>query len=181
MNSTCHEHKAEAPTNVSFALIVCSSSRYNKLQKKKNVEDPSGDLIAQAIKRYGYKVVQRRIVPDKPQLIEKLVRKALKSSKVDAVITCGGTGISPQDVTIETVQPLLETELCGFGEVFRILSYEQIGSAAILTRAIAGLVNGKAVFCLPGSSQAVSLALEKLILPEIAHILKHSREMDDHR
>jgi molybdenum cofactor biosynthesis protein B len=115
-------------------------------------------------------------VPDDRSLIERSVRRALRSRRVDAVITCGGTGIGPTDVTIETVQPLLEKELHGFGEIFRRLSYEEIGSAAILTRAIAGVSKGKAVFCIPGSPHAVSLAVEKLILPEAGHIIKHARE-----
>ncbi|MCW4020201.1 MAG: molybdopterin-binding protein, partial [Candidatus Bathyarchaeota archaeon] len=102
--------------------------------------------------------------------------KALKSRKTDAVITSGGTGISPTDVTIEAVQPLLEKELHGFGELFRTISYKKIGSAAVLTRAIAGVAKGKIVFCLPGSPQSVSLALEELILTEAGHIMKHTRE-----
>jgi len=104
------------------------------------------------------------------------VRKALSSNDVDAIVTCGGTGIGPTDVTIETVQPLLEKEILGFGEIFRTLGYEQIGSAVILTRALAGVSRGKVVFCIPGSPQAVSLCLKKLILPEVGHIVKHARE-----
>jgi molybdenum cofactor biosynthesis protein B len=109
-------------------------------------------------------------------MIQQTVIKAVKSRKTDAIITTGGTGISPTDVTIEAIQPLLDKEIPGFGQLFRTISYEKIGSPAVLTRALAGTVRGKVIFCLPGSPQSVSLALETLILPEAAHILKHARE-----
>lgn len=176
MSETTLEHKADAPKSLNFAIIVCSSSRYRKLQSEKPVEDPSGDWIAQALQEHGHKVAFRTVVPDDRSLIGRSLRRALRSRGVDAIITCGGTGIGPTDVTVETVQPLLEKEIRGFGEIFRRLSYEEIGSAAILTRAIAGVSGGKAVFCIPGSPQAVSLAVEKLILPEAGHIIKHARE-----
>jgi len=176
MSETTLKHKAEAPKSLNFAVIVCSSSRHRELQLEKRVEDPSGDWIAQTLQRHGHRVTFRTVVPDDTALIERSVRRVLKSRRVDAVIVCGGTGISPTDVTIETVQPLLEKEIHGFGEIFRRLSYEEIGSAAILTRAIAGVSKGKAVFCIPGSPHAASLAVEKLILPEAGHIIKHARE-----
>jgi len=176
MSETATKHKAEAPKSLNFAILVCSSSRYERLQSSGQVDDPSGDLIAQAIRRHGHSVVLRELVPDNRSLIDQWMRRALISKGVDAIVTCGGTGISPKDVTIEAVQPLLEKELQGFGEALRRLSHEKIGSAAILTRAVAGVAKGKAVFCVPGSPQAVSLALEKLILPEAPHIVKHARE-----
>jgi molybdenum cofactor biosynthesis protein B len=95
---------------------------------------------------------------------------------VDVAVFCGGTGITATDITIETVSPFMEKTLPGFGELFRLLSYERIGSAAILSRAFAGVAKGKAFFCIPGSMDAVKLCLEKLILPEAAHIVKHARE-----
>jgi len=176
MSKTTLTHKAGAPTSLTFAIITCSSSRYQEHKSGKAVDDPSGDLIVQALLEHGHHVAFRTIVPDDKSAIKQFVKKALNSKEIDAVITCGGTGISPSDVTIEAVQPLLEKELHGFGEIFRRLSYDQIGSAAILTRAIAGVSMGKAIFCLPGSPQAVSLCLEKLILPEVGHIIKHARE-----
>jgi len=175
MSETAAEHKAEAPKKLNFAIIVCSTSRYEQVKLTGKVDDPSGDLIAQILKQNGHDVVYRTIVPDQEVLIKQSVKEALESSQADAIITCGGTGISPTDVTIETVKRLLDKEISGFGETLRRLSYEQIGSASILTRAIAGTSNGKTVFCLPGSPQAVSLALEKLILPEAGHIIKHAR------
>jgi len=176
MSRTAEEHKASAPEHLKFAVIICSTSRYKEFSESRRLNDPSGDLIVKMLKENGHAVTMRRIISDDKTQIQRILMRALKSRKVDAIIFSGGTGISPRDVTIETVQPLLEKEMPGFGEVFRALSYEKIGSAAILTRALAGVAKGKAIFCLPGSPQAVSLALEKLILPEAGHIIKHARE-----
>ena len=176
MSETARRHKAEAPKSLNFAVIVCSSSRYQELRARKPVDDPSGDLIVETLQKAGHTVVFREIVPDDKVLIGKYVSRALGSEEVDAIILCGGTGISPRDVTIEAVRPMLVKTLPGFGELFRKLSFDEIGSAAVLTRALAGVANGKAVFCIPGSPQAVRLVLEKLILPEVGHILKHARE-----
>ncbi|MDH5532154.1 MAG: MogA/MoaB family molybdenum cofactor biosynthesis protein [Candidatus Bathyarchaeota archaeon] len=177
MNETSRRHKAEAPTCVGFAVVVCSSSRYQDLKARKPVDDPSGDLIVETLQKADHNVVFREIVPDDKVLIGKYVSRALGSEKVGAIIVCGGTGISPKDVTIEAVRPMLVKTLPGFGELFRKLSFDEIGSAAVLTRALAGVADqGKAVFCIPGSPQAVRLVLEKLILPEVGHILKHARE-----
>jgi molybdenum cofactor biosynthesis protein B len=177
MSETARRHKAEAPKKLNFAVIICSSSRYQELKARKPVDDPSGDLIVETLQKAGHTVVFREIVPDDKVLIGKYVSKALGMDKVDAIILCGGTGISPKDVTIEAVRPLLIKTLPGFGELFRKLSFDEIGSAAVLSRALAGVADqGKAVFCIPGSPQAVGLVLEKLILPEVGHILKHARE-----
>jgi molybdenum cofactor biosynthesis protein B len=177
MSETSRRHKAEAPTSIGFAVVICSSSRYQDLKARKPVDDPSGDLIVETLQKAGNNVVFREIVPDDEVLIGKYVGRVLGSEKVDAIIVCGGTGISPKDVTIEAVRPMLVKTLPGFGELFRKLSFDEIGSAAVLTRALAGVADqGKAVFCIPGSPQAVRLVLEKLILPEVGHILKHARE-----
>jgi len=175
MSETSGLHKEEAPKKLGFAVIVVSTSRSRDLEAGKQVWDESGDLIVETLQAHGHSVFQRELIPDEKRLIEASVKKALQSQKVDAVITCGGTGISPSDVTIETVEPLLDKRLPGFGEIFRQLSYEEIGSAAVMTRAIAGVARGKAVFCLPGSPQAVRLCLERLILPEAGHIILHAR------
>jgi len=177
MSETSRRHKAEAPTTVGFAVIICSSSRYQNLKMGKPVDDPSGDLITEILQKAGHTVVFREIAPDDKVLIRKYVSRALGSERVDAIILCGGTGISPKDVTIEAVSPMLIKTLPGFGELFRKLSFDEVGSAAVLTRALAGVTGqGRAVFCIPGSPQAVRLVLEKLILPEVGHILKHARE-----
>ena len=175
MSEVTRRHREKAPTRLGFAVIVCSTSRYQKLMAGEKVEDKSGDLIAGLLEQHGHTVIFRRVIPDDESVIEKSLKEALRLQNVDAVILCGGTGISPTDVTIETVKPLLEKELHGFGEIFRWLSYQAIGSAAVMTRAVAGVVEGKAVFCIPGSPQAVRLCLEKLILPEVGHIVFHAR------
>lgn len=176
MSEVTRRHKEKAPTRLGFAVIVCSRGRYQKLMAGEKVEDESGDLIAELLEQHGHTVIFRRVIPDDESLIRKNLREVLRFHSVDAAILCGGTGISPTDVTIETVKPLLEKKLNGFGEIFRWLSYQAIGSAAVMSRAVAGVVEGKAVFCIPGSPQAVRLCLEKLILPEVGHIVFHARE-----
>ncbi len=176
MSEVTRRHKETAPRRLGFAVIVCSTSRYQKLIVEEKVEDESGDLIAELLKQHGHTLILRKVVPDDESLIKKNLKEALRLQDVDAVVLCGGTGISPADVTVETVKPLLKKELHGFGEIFRWLSYQTIGSAAVMTRAVAGVMEGKGVFCIPGSPQAVRLCLEKLIIPEIGHIIHHAKE-----
>ncbi|MEM2440033.1 MAG: molybdenum cofactor biosynthesis protein B [Candidatus Bathyarchaeia archaeon] len=176
MSESTFRHKAEAPKKLGFSIVVVSTSRYNQLKRGKKISDESGDLIEKLVKDCGYSVVFRKIIPDDKEAIAEEVKKVLESASVDVAIFCGGTGITPTDMTIETVSPFMEKILPGFGELFRLLSYERIGSAAILSRAFAGAAKGKAFFCIPGSTDAVRLCLEKLILPEAAHIVKHARE-----
>ena len=176
MSESMKKHKAEAPERLRFGIFVCSSSRYQQLKKNAKVEDASGDLIESLLKDGGQTVLFRKVISDDPALIEKSMNYAMDRSDLDSIIFCGGTGITHSDVTIETVSPLLEKILPGFGEIFRNLSYDYVGSAAVLSRAIAGVAKGKAFFCIPGSPDAVKLCLEKLILPEAGHIVKHARE-----
>jgi molybdenum cofactor biosynthesis protein B len=177
VSESSRKHKSEAPRKINFAIIISSSSRYEKLKAKIPFDDPSGDLITELIQKAGHSVASKEILPDDRVLLGKNVGNAIGSEKVDAIIVCGGTGVSLKDVTIETVRPMLVKTLPGFGELFRKLSYDEIGSAAIMTRAKAGVTDqGKVVFCIPGSPQAVKLVMEKLILPETGHILKHARE-----
>jgi molybdenum cofactor biosynthesis protein B len=176
MSRTAGEHKQGAPISIGFGLITISTSRFESVRRKEVVDDPSGDIMADLIRGSGYPVASREIVSDDNDMIGIALSRALENPSVDAVVTCGGTGITPNDVTIETVESLLEKALPGFGELFRGISYSRIGSSAILTRATAGLIRGKAVFCLPGSPQAVELALKELILPEVGHIVKHARD-----
>jgi molybdenum cofactor biosynthesis protein B len=169
-------HKEGSPRLICFALIAVSSSRYEKIRSGEKVEDPSGDMILNFVEAAGYKVIYAAIISDdKGQIIE-AVTKVLNDPDIDVIITYGGTGISQSDVTIETLKPIFEKELTGFGELLRKISYDEIGSASILTRATAGTVKGKIIFCLPGSSQAVESAMKNLIIPEAAHITKHIRE-----
>ena len=176
MSETSRKHKTEAPANLKYAIFTCSTSRYSQSKQAKKVNDVSGDLAETLLRNAGNTVVLRDLIPDDSDLIKKSVKKSLALPELDAAIFCGGTGIAPSDVTIETISPLLEKTLPGFGEIFRRLSYDEIGSPAILSRAIAGVAKGKAVFCLPGSPNAVRLCIEKMILPEASHIVKHARE-----
>ncbi len=176
MSASSRKHKADAPTSINFALVMCSTSRFARAEEGRPFDDPSGALIAQKLKKAGHKLVFQALVPDDQEMIQRAVRKALETGDVEAVVLCGGTGIASTDVTIEAVTPMLKKVLPGFGELFRRISYESIGSAAIMTRSVAGISEGKAIFCIPGSIDAVKLCLDKLILPETAHIVKHARE-----
>src|SRR5271157_76416 len=175
MSETSKKHKAKAPSKLKYGIFICSTSRYNQTKKGEKIQDPSGDLIESALRKAGQVALFRKIISDDPDMITQGVKEILRK-KVDAAIFCGGTGITPSDVTIETVAPFLEKTVPGFGEIFRRLSYDEIGSAAILSRAIAGVAKGKVIFCIPGSPNAVHLCLSKLILPEAAHLVKHARE-----
>jgi molybdenum cofactor biosynthesis protein B len=132
--------------------------------------DASGDAIAQALTSAGHDVAGRRIVRDDPATVREIVRA--ESRNVPVIVTTGGTGITARDSTYEAISTLLDKRLDGFGELFRMLSYEQIGSAAMLSRACAGSIGTTAIFALPGSEQAVRLAMDKLILPEIGHVVR---------
>ena len=140
------------------------------------MEDASGDLIVTLLEKAGHQVLYKKIVPDDRTLIQEGVKNVLNATDLDAVIFCGGTGIAPSDVTIETVSPYLEKALPGFGEIFRRLSYDRVGSGAVLSRAIAGVAKGKAFFCIPGSPDAARVSVEMLILTEAPHIVRHARE-----
>ena len=175
MSETSKKHKEKAPKQLNFAVITISTSRYRASQTGKPVTDESRDLILNLLKNNGHTLVVQRLITDDKTMIQKTMREMLDSSQVEAIISTGGTGITPADVTIEAVRPIIEKELPGFGELFRHLTFQEIGSAALMSRAVAGVAKGKAVFCLPGSPHAVKLCLERLILPETAHIVLHAR------
>jgi molybdenum cofactor biosynthesis protein B len=176
MSETTKKHKAEAPKKLRFSIFICSTSRYGQVKKGEKVQDLSGDLIESLLRKAGQTVLSRNVVSDDPTMITQGMKDVMSRADVDAAIFCGGTGIAPSDVTIETVTPFLDKTLPGFGEIFRRLSYDKIGSAAVLSRAIAGIAKGKAVFCIPGSPNAVQLCLSMLILPEAGHLVKHALE-----
>ncbi len=176
MSSTSRGHKKGAPTNLGFGVATVSTSRSQKVEKGLSVTDISGDLIEEHIVRAGNRVTNRSIIPDDREKILKWIKSCLQDPQIDAIITCGGTGISRSDVTIETVKGLLDKELPGFGDLFRVLSFEKIGSAAFVSRALAGISKNKVVFCVPGSPDAAELAIVRLVLPEVSHIVKHIRE-----
>jgi molybdenum cofactor biosynthesis protein B len=176
LSETSKKHKASAPTRLNYAIFICSTSRYEQYRKGEKIQDLSGDLIESSLRENGQAILLRKIIPDDSLMITQCMKNVFRNRKVDAVIFCGGTGIAPSDVTIETVSPLLDKTLPGFGEIFRRLSYDEIGSAAILSRALAGIARGKAVYCIPGSPNAVQLCLSKLIMPETPHLIKHAKE-----
>jgi molybdenum cofactor biosynthesis protein B len=161
-----HEHKAHAPKHLRFAVITISDSR-----TKEN--DDSGKLIMGFLKETGHEIVHHEIVKDDFNSIKRTITELARD--VDVVIANGGTGISRKDVTPESVGSLLSKELNGFGELFRMLSYQDIGSAAMMSRALAGTFGNKIIICLPGSPKAVELAMKKLILPEIGHMIWEAR------
>ncbi len=158
-----HHHRKGAPISVPTCVITVSDSRTLE-------SDTGGKLVADLLAAAGHEVTSREIVKDERAAIAEALGAALRLEEGGAVILTGGTGVAPRDVTPESVEPLLERVVPGFGELFRMLSYEDIGSAALLSRALAGLANGRVVFVIPGSRGAVRLAMEKLILPEIAHL-----------
>jgi molybdenum cofactor biosynthesis protein B len=169
-------HKAHAPRKVNFAVFICSTSRYVAMQKGEAATDVSGDNIESILKNGGHNVLFKRVVSDDKAMIEHAVKSVLDNACVEAAIFCGGTGITHTDVTIETVSPFFEKTLPGFGEFFRRLSFDKMGSGAITSRATAGVANGKVLFCIPGSPDAAHTAVELLISPEAGHIVKHARE-----
>lgn len=162
------EHRAYAPESVSCVVLTVSDSRTLD-------DDASGNAIRDQLETAGHRVADRWIVPDEPAAVRRAVLRAVARPDVDVAIVTGGTGVSPRDSTPETVAPLLDKELPGFGERFRALSSEEIGSAAMLSRALAGTAARTAVFVTPGSSGAVRLAMERLILPELGHLVGQLR------
>jgi molybdenum cofactor biosynthesis protein B len=162
-SSAHHHHRKDAPAQVPTVVITVSDSRTMET-------DTGGALVAELLAGADHPVVAREIVPDEPAAIERALAAALDHPEARAVILTGGTGVAPRDMTPDTVEPLLDRLVPGFGELFRALSYEDIGSAALLSRASAGLARGGVVFVIPGSRGAVRLAMEKLIIPEIGHL-----------
>ena len=174
-SSTPLSHKQHIKGNIRFALITVSTSRFNKYGSAispQEAEDLSGDRMHTLVKETGHEVVSYSLVPDDHVCIRDLISRMIDED-VDVIVTSGGTGLSPDDVTIEAISPLFHKEIQGFGEYFRYLSIGQIGSSVVLTRACAGIADNKVIFCIPGSPNAVDLAFSEVILPEAGHILKH--------
>ena len=160
-----HEHKSRAPSSIGCVVITCSDTRTPET-------DTSGQRIMHMLKDAGHTVVAYHLVKDEPKKIKAAVKKATKDKRVLAIIINGGTGISRRDSTFETVDAMLEKRMDGFGEVFRYLTYKEIGSPAIMSRATAGIIKGRVLFSTPGSENAVQLSMEKLILPELGHLVR---------
>jgi molybdenum cofactor biosynthesis protein B len=161
------EHKAQAPHSVRCYVVTVSDTRTSDT-------DASGRLIADLLAAAGHVVAGRTIVKDNPDLVRDTIIRQLATPGLQAIITTGGTGISSRDSTFEAISAMLQKRLDGFGELFRMLSYEQIGPAAIMSRACAGLASGRIIVSLPGSEAAVRLAIEKLIVPELSHMVQQA-------
>ena len=161
------EHKDKAPKSVSCAVLTISDTRTEQ-------DDEAGRLIRQKLSENGHRVTSYCILKDEADPIEKKIRELLREEELQVIITNGGTGVSRRDITVETMLPILEKKLDGFGELFRSLTYQEIGTGSIMSRAIAGVAGGKVIVCLPGSPEAINLAMEKIILPEIGHLVREA-------
>lgn len=163
------EHRRAAPASVNCGVVTISDTRTLE-------EDRGGALLVELLVEGGHTVVGRELVPDDPQQIEALLRRWAGDARIDAVLMTGGTGISPRDHTYETVSGLLTKTLPGYGELFRMLSYQEIGAAAMLSRTLGGVVDQTVVLTMPGSPAAVRLAAERLIVPELGHLVREAQK-----
>ena len=164
-----HEHKKEAPKSVTLAIITVSTTRAL-------INDTSGQWIGEQVKKMGHAVVFHQVISDDIEAITATLRDVVKNINPQVVLMSGGTGITKKDVTIEAVSPLFTKELTAFGPLFAKLSMDEIDSAAIMSRATAGVIGNTVVFCMPGSLNACKLACSKLIFPELGHLVKHVQD-----
>ncbi len=164
-DSVPEEHKADAPRSIGCFVLTISDSKTPET-------DTSGTLIRERLTGAGHSVVGHAIVKDEPTQVAGAIRDGCANPAIQAFILTGGTGVTSRDSTFEAVEALLDKRLTGFGELFRMVSYQEIGAAAMLSRAQAGIVKGRALFSLPGSPGACRLALDTLILPELGHLLR---------
>jgi molybdenum cofactor biosynthesis protein B len=159
------DHKATAPSSVRCFVLTISDTRTES-------NDTGGQTIRELLERAGHSISGHAIVKDDAMQVAAIVRQRLADSSTQVIITTGGTGISARDTTFEAITQLFEKRLDGFGELFRMISFDEIGSAAMMSRATAGTVGRKAIFVLPGSPDAVRLAMERLIVPELGHVIQ---------
>jgi molybdenum cofactor biosynthesis protein B len=163
------EHKAESPARVRVFVLTVSDTRTTET-------DSSGKAIVEMLTAAGHVVAGRAIEKDEPARVAELVRQQATIADVDVIITTGGTGLSSRDSTFEAIDALLDKKLPGFGELFRMLSYHELGPAAMMSRACAGTIGKVVVLSLPGSENAVRLAMTKLVLPELGHLVQQTRK-----
>jgi len=162
------EHRSEAPRVVRCGVITVSDTRTRET-------DTGGQTIVDLLAEAGHEVLDRHLIPDEPGPMQTLLEGLRDRDDVDAVLMTGGTGLGRRDQTFETVTGLLDKPLPGYGELFRMLSYGEIGAAAMLSRAVGGLIGRTVLLTMPGSRAAVRLAMEKLILPELGHLVREAR------
>ncbi|MFX1366643.1 MAG: molybdenum cofactor biosynthesis protein B [Promethearchaeota archaeon] len=170
------QHKEKAPKEINLALIIVSTSRFLEMKTGKKTTDETIPKVKELLNNnLSISLVFSKIIPDSEEHINKILIELMKDNKIHSIIFSGGTGLSPKDITYETIEPRLEKKFDGFGELFRHLSYNEIGTSSILTRATAGILKKnkqkKAIFLLPGAPNAVILALQHIIIPELGHIL----------
>ena len=168
MSESVDEHRADSPQTLRCAVVTVSDTRTLET-------DSGGQGIVDRLQAAGHAVVIRRIVPDEPDQVRGAVCELADRGAIDAVLLTGGTGVSSRDLTFETISELLTKTLPGYGELFRWLSYQEIGPAAMLSRALGGTRGQTVVLSMPGSPAAVRLAMEKLILPELGHLVREAR------
>ena len=168
MSQSAAEHRSQSPSSLGCAVVTVSDTRTE-------ATDTGGKAVANYLVQAGHRVVDRRIVRDEPDQMRPLLLAYRDQSDIDAVLLTGGTGVTSRDQTFETVAGLLTKTLPGFGELFRVLSYQEIGAAAMLSRAVGGLLGGTVILTMPGSPAAVQLAMQKLILPELPHLVREAR------
>jgi molybdenum cofactor biosynthesis protein B len=164
-----HEHKKDAPKTVTIGIMTVSTTRALK-------DDTSGKWISENVKKEGHAVIDHQVIPDDAKIIVATLGELIKKLKPQVILMSGGTGITKKDVTIEAVRPMFTKELSAFGPLFAKLSMEEIDSAAIMSRATAGVIDNTVVFCMPGSLNACKLACRKLIFPELGHLVKHVQD-----
>ena len=169
MSDSVLEHRQASPRSLTLAVMTVSDTRTI-------ASDSSGDLIISLAEAKGHRLLERLIVPDEPDQIRPILLRWSQHGQVDAILVTGGTGISPRDQTFETVSALLTRPLPGYGELFRMLSFAQIGPACMLSRASGGLIGQVAIMVMPGSRAAVELAMTRIILPELPHIIREARK-----
>ncbi|MFY9820168.1 MAG: molybdenum cofactor synthesis domain-containing protein [Thermoanaerobaculia bacterium] len=165
---SAEQHRRYASAVLGFGVLTVSDSRRPE-------DDTGGRTIREMAEAAGHRIEDSTLVRDEVSAIRAALRSLLARPGVDVVVVTGGTGFSPRDLTLDAAEPLFDVAIEGFGELFRMLSYQQVGAAAMLSRAAAGLIGDRAVFLLPGSPKAVTLAMEALILPEAAHLLGQAR------
>jgi molybdenum cofactor biosynthesis protein B len=161
------EHRHLALKSVACAVITTSDSRTE-------AEDESGRLIKQRLTDSGHTVAFYTILKNDAAILREEIEELVAGDSVQAIITSGGTGLSHRDVTVDTIATMLEKKLDGFGELFRQLTYQEIGPGSVLSRALAGVVKGKVIICIPGSTGAAALAMDKIIVPELGHMVREA-------
>lgn len=168
MSQSTAEHRAQSPTSLRCAVLTISDTRTLET-------DTGGQTIIELLTALGHVVALREILRDEPEPMRQLLLRLRQQDDLDAILMTGGTGIGSRDQTFETVSTLLEKPLPGYGELFRMLSYQEIGAAAMLSRATGGLIGRKVLLTMPGSPAGVRLAMDKLILPELGHLVREAR------